>query len=251
MSMLLHSWPANLRAAIGDPVLRDYLCLDTEYIDSSGDGLLLEFGYARVTDGGQTVKQRSVTLNWYAVPGISRTELDYRLGRMADHVPGWKFSSSHVRKEGVDPFAALKGLKKLTDIWASTGGLFVLQNGLKADEFVIRHALARAGHKEFRFPEDRYVDTGGLFLAEQVWSTKDAEIAKYRPSVVPHRSETLRGYFHRLTNLKIKGVSWKLKVIMDTYKIKADAAEAWHTAGYDALCLHEIVNHWCNLMKAV
>jgi hypothetical protein len=241
--MLFHLWPESIRKPLGDKFPSTYLCVDTEFSDNSPNGYLLEFGFAMVRDG-EPVMQKSVVLNWYDVPGVSRTQLDYRLGRLSEVVPGWRFTPRYIRRRGRDVDKTLRSIAKLLDGWKQDGGIFVLQNGLRADENVISAAFERRLSRSFSFPDSGYMDTGGLFIAEQVWSSTDPEIAKYRRAVIPQKHETLKSYFNRMTNMRIKNLSWKLGVIVDRYAIDMGKGEqAWHTAGYDALCLHHIVKH--------
>lgn len=241
--MLYNAWPESFKSATGGKYPNTYLCLDTEFTDQSENGMMLEFGFVLVKQGEPTLKT-SFVLNWYSVPGIDRHALDYKLGRLAEHVPGWKFTPRFIQRNGQDVDTTLRKVAALLDKWQGRGGLFVAQNGIRADEKVIHHALQARVGRPFSFPENAYMDTGGLYMAEQIWTSTDPEINRYRPAVIPHKSETMKSYFARLTNLRIRNLSWKLQVIIDRYGIDLGKGEtSWHTAAFDALCLHHIVKH--------
>jgi len=245
--MVLSCWPSSLRKTLGG-FPDTYLCVDTEYTSNGENGLLLEFGYA-ATAADQVTANKSLVLNWYAVPGISKRDLDYDLGRLADRVPGWQFTPEYLRTVGEEPHAVLQKVRALLDAWLALGKPFVAQNGITADERVLMHAFRKGGLPSFEFPADRYLDTGGLFLAEQVWGSKDPLVTRFRQATLPQTAETLKEYFKRLRSLRIGGVRWNLDCILQTYELSISKLNERHTAGYDALCLHHVMQHVKELLR--
>jgi hypothetical protein len=244
--MVLSCWPQRLRQTMGN-FPDTYLCVDTEYTSNGENGKLLEFGFARVLSNVVEANGKAV-LNWYSVPGISKRDLDYDLGRLAARVPGWRFSPDYLRKVGRDPNKALPTIRKFLEAWSARGKPFVAQNGLSADERVLQHAFRSGGLPSFEFPADCYLDTGGLFLAEQIWAAKDPAIAAFRQAVLPQQSETLKSYFKRLRSLRVAGIKWNLDCILRTYEIQIPELDGRHTAAYDSLCLHYVMQHVGNLL---
>lgn len=225
-----------------------YLCVDTEYTSNGENGKLLEFGWAAAKNN-EVTSNNSVVLNWYSVAGLSKRDLDYDLGRLGERIPGWRFTPAHLREVGGDPQKVLVKIHKWLDAWRLKGSPFVAQNGITADERVLRHAFKQSGMVSFEFPENKYLDTGGLFLAEQIWAAKDPAIAAFRQAVLPQPSETLKDYFKRLRSLRVGGVRWNLDCILTTYNIQIPESTARHTAAYDALCLHYVMQHVGSLLR--
>jgi hypothetical protein len=166
--------------------------------------------------------------------------------------PSWRLLPHVLQSEGQDPVHVLKFYSTLFDTWRQRNLPFVAQNGQAADERLIRGNFARFLRKTFDLPKDNYFDTGAIFKADQIWNSRESRLASYRSSILPQRNETLKAYFQRVCQLRISGVKWGLKYILEHYDlIKQHNVDvnSMHNAGYDSLCLHWVMAEYHKLLQ--
>jgi hypothetical protein len=250
--MIINNWTPDFTAKYNHAFPDSYLCFDTEFTGSDlRNDLILEIGHVMV-EKGVVVDKFNIVLNWYNHPSVQANWLDYKLQNMRSVVgPGWKFNSEFVKKEGADPIQALNFYYKLFAAWDKRNLPFVAQNGQNADERILKGNFDRFINKSFSLPENNYFDTGSIFKANQIWEATSGDAVHFKQIVLPQRSETLKTYFNRVINLKIGGIKWSLKLILDHYKLlqkhKVIENEA-HTAGFDSMCLHWIMEEYRSLL---
>lgn len=245
--MIVNEWNSQFTAKYGHNFPDSYMCFDTEFTGSNErDDLIMEIGHVLV-EGGKVIDKLNLVINWYGHPEIQDTWLDYKLNNMRHIVgPGWKLMPDYVRKHGLPPAKALKFYQKLFQTWADRDLFFVAQNGQRADEKLLRGNFNRFINKPFKLPDNRYLDTGAIFKATQVWNAV-GDAVNYKAAMLPSRSETLKEYFARVCGARIAGVKWSLDLILETYNLKEKyhvREEDLHSAGYDAMCLHWIMEEY-------
>lgn len=245
--MIINSWDPLFTRKYGYHFPDSYLCFDTEFTGSdSRTDLVVEIGHTMV-EKGQVVDRLSVVLNWYNHPEIEELWLDYKLNKMRSIVgPNWRLSPATVKKEGMDPIQALRFYYKLLSTWKQRELFFVAQNGA-VDERLLGGNFSRFLHKTFEIPNDAYFDTGGLFKANQIWESNVADYANLKLYMLPHHSENLKSYFHRVIYTKVSGLKWSLGVILDHYDLVKQYnldTKLLHTAGADAECLHWVMERY-------
>lgn len=245
--MIVNQWGSHFTSQYGHIFPKDYLTLDTEFTGNSKDDLVLEIGHV-IVEGGYIVDKLGIVLNWYDYPGIQKEWLDYKLNHMRAVVgTGWNLTPELLKKKGISPLKALNFYYDLFSSWSSRNLSFVAQNGLSADEKILATNFRRFLNKPFTLPENRYFDTGALFKASQIWEACTGEAVHFKSSMVPHKSESLRSYCKRITGLRVKGVKWSLGLILDYYGLLQKhkvAPEQLHSADFDALCLHWIMEEF-------
>ena len=245
--MIINSWDNNFKSKYKHQFPNSYLCFDTEFTGrSERDDLILEIGHVLV-ENGKVVDKLNLVLNWYELD-VPSEWLNYKLNQMRYIVgPGWRLTPDVLKTEGINPLQALRFYSKLFRTWADRGMPFVAQNGINADEPMLRGNLNRFLNKSFEIPANSYFDTGAIFKADQVWQARDGDLVNYKSVMLPSRSETLKAYFQRICNARIKGVHWSLKFILDHYDLirKNNLDESqFHNAGFDAMCLHLIMQEY-------
>lgn len=246
--MIINDWDSGFTSKYGNEFPGSYLCLDTEYTggDNRND-LIVEIGHTMV-ENGKPVDERNLILNWYGYPGISEDWLNYKLNTMRSIVgPGWRLTPDVVKREGIDPIKALRFYDKLFSVWRTRDLPFVAQNGQNADERIIRGNFNRFLNKDFTFPDNAYFDTGAIYKANKVWQALTGDLANFRSVMLPMRSDTLKSYFNRVINARIPGLKWSLSLIVDEFGLiqkHAVNANDFHSAGFDSLCLHWIMEEF-------
>ena len=251
--MIVNAWDPAFTAKYGSEWPRSYLCFDTEFTGSDErNDLILEIGHTLVEDG-QVVDQLSLVLNWYGFPGITTHWLNYKLNNMRSIVgPKWQLMPEVVAG-GMDPLQVLRFYYKLFGTWKKRGLPFVAQNGQTADERLLRGNFDRFLNKSFELPPNGYFDTGGLFKATQIWEAQSGDLVNFRGVMLPQRSDTLKSYFHRVIHTRVGGVKWSLPVILEHYNLiekhGADMSQH-HNAGFDATCLHWIMEEFARQVQA-
>jgi hypothetical protein len=251
--MIINDWDTTFTAKYGHNFPDAYLCIDTEYTgnDSRRD-LIVEIGHTMV-EKGQVVDARNLVLNWYGFPEVREDWLDYKLNMLKSIVgPGWRLTPAVVKAEGVDPLKALKFYDKLFSVWQARNLPFVAQNGQNADERIITGNFDRFLNKPFSLPDNAYFDTGAIYKANKVWQTLTGDVTNFRSIMVPSRSDTLKSYFGRVINARIPGVKWSLSLIVEEYGLMQKHAidsKDFHSAGFDSLCLHWIMEEFRKQIK--
>jgi hypothetical protein len=246
--MIINEWPVEFTAKYGHHWPSSYLAFDTEYCGSNErEDLIMEIGHVMVEDG-VVVDKLNVVLNWYSHPEIQHSLLDYKLNNMRNYVgPGWVLLPDAVKENGIDPIKALRFYQKLFAAWNKRGLPFVAQNGQAADERMLRGNFNRFINYPFELPPNGYFDTGAIFKATQVWNATEGDAVNHRQMMLPHRSETLKQYFHRIIHTRLSGIKWNIDCILDHYKLNDKhevSSEQRHTAGFDAECLHWIMEEY-------
>jgi len=250
--MIINAWDNQFTAKYGHHFPPSYLCFDTEFTGrSERDDLIVEIGHVLVEDG-KIVDRFNLVLNWYEMNIVPASWLDYKLNQMRHIVgPEWRLLPETVKKEGINPLQALRFYHKLFHTWANRGLPFVAQNGTNADEPMIRGNLNRFLNKTFEIPANSYFDTGAIFKANQIWQAQTGDLTNYRAIILPTRTETLKAYFHRVCGARIRGVHWSLKLILEHFdlikKHNLDTSNL-HNAGFDALCLHLIMEEYRSMV---
>tara|TARA_R110002051_G_scaffold61354_3_gene112514 strand:+ start:30261 stop:31220 length:960 start_codon:yes stop_codon:yes gene_type:complete len=251
--MIINDWDPAFTKKYGTEFPRSYLCVDTEFTGSNEqDDLILEIGHTMIEDG-KIVDELNVVLDWYPTKHVQESWLDYKLNTMRHNVgTGWRLTPAVVRQEGMDPIKALKFYYKLFAAWSARGLPFVAQNGMTADERLLRGNFNRFLGKPFAFPENGYFDTGGLYKANRIWSSSEDNLMAVRGTMLPHRSDTLKAYFHRVIYTRCAGVKWNMKAILDEYNLREKHKlrdDQFHTAGFDSKCLHYIMEEFRKEVK--
>ena len=246
--MIIDAWGQEFATKYGNTLPKSYLCFDTEFTGSSEQtDLIMEIGHTMVEDG-KVVDQLSLVLNWYDHPSITEDWLDYKLNTMRSIVgEGWQLLPAHVKKTGINPLQALQFYYKLFDAWNNRNLPFVAQNGQNADERLLRGNFNRFLNKGFELPSDNYFDVGGIYKATQIWESSNSNCANYRLTVLPYRSDDLKSYFKRVIGIKVAGIKWSLPLILEQYGLIAKhnvSPEQMHSAGFDSLCLHWIMEEF-------
>ena len=121
------------------------------------------------------------------------------------------------------------------------------QNGQSADERMLRGNFHRFLNKPFNLPDNAYFDTGAIFKASEIWDARSGDAMNFKVQMLPNRTETLKTYFSRVIYTRVAGVKWSLSKIMDdfglTEKHAVDEGQ-FHNAGFDAMCLHWIMEEY-------
>lgn len=246
--MIVNAWPRQFTEKYGHDFPLDYVSFDTEFTGNSEQkDLVLEIGHTLVS-GGKVVDSLDLILNWYDHPEVDHAWLDYKLRNNAHFIgEGWVLTPEYVRSHGISPYKALQFYYKFFTKCIDNNLFFVAQNGITADEKILRGNFNRYLNKSFCLPEDRYFDTGGLFKANQIYESRLGDALNFKSVVLPHRSESLKSYFKRVTGLRVNGVKWSLELILEHYglldKHKVKKKDL-HSAGYDSLCLHWIMEEY-------
>jgi hypothetical protein len=246
--MIINDWDQVFTQKYGHDFPGTYLCVDTEFTGSNErDDLIVEIGHTMVEDG-QVVDEMNVVLNWYPTKHVQESWLDYKLNTMRHVVgTGWRLTPAVVKEEGIDPIKALRFYYKLFATWTKRGLPFVAQNGMTADERLLRGNFNRFLNKPFEFPANEYFDTGAIYKANRIWQSGEEHLMALKGTMLPHRSDTLKAYFHRVIYTRCAGVKWNLKAILDEYGIREKhdlRDEQFHTAGFDSKCLHYIMEEY-------
>lgn len=246
--MIVNSWPSQFTEKYGHCFPTDYVTLDTEFTGNNEQkDLVLEIGHTLVS-GGKVVDELNIVLNWYDHPEVDHAWLDYKLHNNANFVgPGWVLTPDYVRAKGISPYKALSFYHKFFESCIQNELFFVAQNGITADEKILRGNFNRYLNKSFAIPDNRYFDTGGLFKANQIYEARLGDALNYKAVILPHRSESLKSYFKRITGLRVNGVKWSLKLILEYYGLLEKHSvkdKDLHSAGYDSLCLHWIMEEY-------
>lgn len=248
--MIIDAWPVEFCQKYGYHFPADYVSFDTEFTGNSNDkDLVLEIGHTLV-EGGKVKDKLNLILNWYDYPGIDYSWLDYKLKNNQNFVgKGWVLTPDYIKKNGINPLKALSFYQRFFETCDNSGLFFVAQNGITADERILRSNFNRYLNKSFSLPENRYFDTGAIFKANQIYEARLGDAVYYKSVILPHKSESLKSYFKRVIGLRISGLKWSLGLILDHYDLMSKhgvTEEKLHSAGYDSLCLHWIMEEYRN-----
>ncbi len=251
--MIINEWDSLFTQKYGHEFPRSYMTFDTEFTGSSeSNDLIMEIGHVLVEDC-QVTDELSVVLNWYMHSGVDASWLDYKLNNMRAIIrEGWKLTPDYVKANGIDPIKALKFYHKMFQSWAERGLPFVAQNGQTADERMLRGNFGRYLRKSFKLPDNGYFDTGSIYKATQVWSSQKPDHVVHKVHMLPTRSDTLKTYFNRVIHAKIPGVKWNMDQILASFNLmekhKVHPADR-HSAGFDAKCLHWVMEEYRNTIR--
>ena len=245
--MIINEWNSVFTQKYGHEFPSSYMTFDTEFTGGSEhDDLVLEIGHALVEEG-KVVDSLNVILNWYAHPDVRADWLDYKLNNMRNIVgTGWTLTPEKL-KTGIDPIKGLRFYAKLFKTWKSRDLPFVAQNGQSADERMLRGNFHRFLNKPFSLPDNNYFDTGAIFKASEIWNAESGDATNFKVAMLPHQTETLKNYFNRIIYTRVSGVKWSLSKIMDNFGLiekHAVAEDQFHNAGFDAMCLHWIMEEY-------
>lgn len=248
--MIVNEWSPRFKKQYGGKFPGSYLCFDTEFTgNSQSNDLVLEIGHVIVEDN-EVVDHNSFVLNWYKID-VDAGWLDYKLNSMRGIIgPGWRLSPAYLKEKGKDPLDVLRFYHELFDTWKKRDLPFVAQNGVWADEKMIRSNFNRFLNRSFDLPVSNYFDTGVLFKANKIVEP-NSPFVMYKGIVLPVAGETLRDYFIRVAGVKIAGLKWNMSAILDCYKLmekhSIDRGKL-HGAAYDAMCVHHIMQHYRSLV---
>ena len=89
-------------------------------------------------------------------------------------------------------------------------------------------------------------DTGALFKATRLFESTDSFQASQRWKSIPDSSDSLKSYFERVINAKIRGLHWNLKHCLKYYNLmdKLEEAHRFHQADHDAYCSHLLMQEY-------
>jgi len=247
--VIVNEWSPRFKKQYGGRFPQSYLCFDTEFTGNSQQSdLVMEIGHV-IVENNVVVDQGSFVLNWYAAD-IDAGWLDYKLSSLRSVIgASWRLNASLVKEKGHDPLRVLRFYHDLFDAWKKRGLPFVAQNGVWADEKMIRSNFKRFLNKNFELPSSGYFDTGVLFKANRVWEP-DSPFKAYKNIVFPVAGESLRDYFIRIAGVRISGLKWNMSAILDFYKLTEKHAidvGQLHGAAFDAMCVHHIMQHYRSL----
>jgi hypothetical protein len=249
--MIINEWSPKFKRQYGSSFPASYICFDTEFTGNSQDtDLVLEIGHVAVKDN-VVVDNRSFILNWYKA-GVAPSWLNYKLNNLRGIVgAGWRLLPDVVKQEGQDPITVLNFYHELFAVYKQQSIPFVAQNGIWMDEKMLRSNFNRYLNRGFELPVSNYFDTGLIFKATRVWEA-NSQFSRYKSIMLPVAGETLRDYFLRVAGTKITGLKWNLSSILgfyDLYRTHSIKADSLHSAGYDAMCLHYIMQQYRALVQ--
>lgn len=248
--MIINEWNPRFKKQYGSEFPSSYLCFDTEFTGNSQEAdLVLEIGHV-IVENNEVVDHKSFVLNWYKA-GIDAGWLNYKLSHLRGIIgEGWRFSSSFIKEKGHDPIDVLRFYCELFDTWKKRELPFVAQNGIWADERMLRSNFNRYLNRSFDLPASGYFDTGVLFKASRILDP-GSPFGIYKGIVLPAAGETLKDYFIRVAGVKISGLKWNMAAILDFYNLTEKHAidnGQLHGAAYDAMCVHHIMQHYRSLI---
>jgi hypothetical protein len=244
--MIVNEWSPRFKKQYGGEFPSSYLCFDTEFTGNSQEkDLVLEIGHV-IVEANKVVDHKSFVLNWYKAD-IDTGWLDYKLSNMRGIIgAGWRLNPSFIKENGQDPIEVLRFYQQLFDAWKKRELPFVAQNGVWADERMVRSNFNRFLNRSFDLPASSYFDTGVLFKASRIMDP-GSPFGVYKGIVLPAAGETLKDYFIRIAGVKIAGLKWNMAAILDFYKLTekhAIDANQLHGAAYDAMCVHYIMQQY-------
>lgn len=250
--MIIAAWPEKFREKFGGVFPPNYLCIDTEFTGrNEQDDLVLEIAHVLVVDG-KVQDQCCFVLNWYEHKQIQPQWLDYKLTQMRKAVGNSWHLSPEVVRSGAAPLTVLQFYSELLQTWKAKQLPFVAQNGINADEPMLRANFRRYLQQDFSFPANGYFDTGAIYKADCLWRATSGNFANYSKIVIPQEYETLRDYCKRICGLNVPTLRWSLDTIVEQLglakKHALNLAEK-HAASFDARCLYLIMEEYRRLTQ--
>lgn len=249
--MIVNEWSPRFKKQYGSKFPDSYICIDTEFTGSSQENdLVLEIGHVMV-ENNEVIDSNSFILNWYKMD-VDQGWLSYKLNNMLNIIgEGWRLLPSVVKDQGHDPLEVLRFYYELFDVCKRRELPFVAQNGIWADEKMLRSNFNRYLNKTFSFPVSNYFDTGLIFKANRTLEP-GGPFSQYRGIALPVGGETLKDYFLRIAGVKIAGLKWNMATILQFYGLNEKHAidkSKLHGAAYDAMCVHHIMQHYRSLVR--
>jgi DNA polymerase III epsilon subunit-like protein len=245
--MIINEWEPFFTEKYGHIFPNTYLCIDTEYTGGNErSDLIMEIGHVMVQDG-RVIDRMNIVLDWSlhkeVDPSFVRHKIDDIRSRMGDD---WRITWEVMKEEGMSPIKALRFYSKLFDIWHGRGLPFVAHNGRKAEERMLRGIFNRFIHKPFFVHENQLWDTGAIFKATRLYASEDPLHSSFRWKAIPEGTDSLKSYFERVLNARIKGIRWSLKYCLEHYGLedKLEDTHRFHQADYDAYCSHLLMQEY-------
>jgi|TARA_R110000824_G_scaffold82768_15_gene207521 hypothetical protein len=245
--MIINEWEPSFTEKYGHVFPNTYLCIDTEYTGGNErEDLVVEIGHVMVHEG-RVIDRMNVVLDWSVYEDIDSAFVRYKLddirSRMGDD---WRVTWEVMKEEGIPPVKALRFYNKLFNIWHKRDLPYVAHNGRKAEERMLRGIFNRIIHKPFFMHENQLWDTGAIFKASMLCDSSEASHSSSRWKAFPDRTDSLKSYFNRVINARVKGLYWNLKHCLEYYDLtgKLEDTHRFHQADYDAYCSHLLMQEY-------
>lgn len=245
--MIINEWEPSFTEKYGHVFPNTYLCIDTEYTGGNErEDLIVEIGHVMVHEG-HVIDRMNVVLDWSSHkelnPAFVRYKLDDIRARMGED---WRVTWEVMQEEGIAPIKALRFYSKLFDIWHKRDLPYVAHNGRKSEERMLRGVFNRFIHKPFFMHENQLWDTGAIFKATRLHESREDAHASARWKTIPDSADSLKSYFERVLNARLKGIRWNLKYCLEYYNLtdKLEDTHRFHQADYDAYCSHLLMQEY-------
>lgn len=233
---------------------RDYLRIPDDYIvadlETSGFSrdrdFIIEVAIGRVQNR-QLVSRQCAVLNWLGHETVDRDYIASQLARIGEAYAAkgrsWRYTPEVLQLEGQDPLQVLHTyMTCIRD--ALTDGQLICGHGFWQFDRSMLDVHCDRFLPGFVLPwhSDAILDTGLI--------AKTIQLAK-----LPWAGESRDAWFNRIAATRAKGVMWSL----DGYCLKKYELESryqiepqqFHTAGFDILAIHLLVETYRHLVETV
>lgn len=245
--MIINEWEPSFTEKYGHIFPNTYLCIDTEYTGGNErEDLIVEIGHVMVQDG-HVIDRMNVVLDWSTHEEVPSAFVRYKLddirSKMGDD---WRVTWEVMREEGISPVKAFRFYDRLFRTWHARDLPYVAHNGRKAEERMLRGNFNRFINKPFFMQDNQLWDTGALFKATRLFESTDSFQSSHRWKSMPDSSDSLRSYFERVINARIRGLHWNLRHCLEYYDLmdKLEDTHRFHQADYDAFCSHLLMQEY-------
>ena len=239
--MIINEWEPYFTAKYGHDFPDTYLCVDTEYTggDERSD-FIMEIGHVMV-ENRRVTDRLNIVLDWSIHPGVDHELLRYKINNIRSIMgDDWRITWEVMKDEGISPFKALSFYKKFFKAWDKRGLPYVAHNGRVAEERMLRGAFNSYLNRSFVIGDNQLWDTGAIFKATQMLNSMDPKHNTHRWKCFPQRSDSMRDYFDRVLNARLRGIRWKLGLCLEHYDLTGKLTDdhRYHQAVHDAYCSH-------------
>jgi len=245
--MIINEWEPSFTEKYGHTFPNTYLCIDTEYTGGNErEDIIVEIGHVMVQDG-HVIDRMNVVLDWSTHEEVSSAFVRYKLDNIrAQMGDDWRITWEVMQREGISPVKAFRFYDRLFRIWHARDLPYVAHNGRKAEERMLRGNFNRFINKPFFMQDNQLWDTGAIFKATQLFESTEDYQSPHRWKSIPDSSDSLKSYFERVINARIKGLHWNLKHCLEHYDLmgKLEDTHRFHQADYDAYCSHLLMQEY-------
>lgn len=234
MTAMIAYWGELLRDAYGDEMPVNYLAFDCETTGTEPyEDLPVEIGHTIVRDC-QPIQQGSFILDWTRGRHIKKAWLQRKLGEvgaaMEEKGEPWRLTFEYVREHGRDPCYVLDFYRRLFLKSRANKYLFIGHNAWNFDAPLLESTFQFILRKRFEFERNELFDTGVMEKAIQM-----------DPPQPPHPGESMKDYFLRIRELRLRGIRWAMAYCIEKYgfveRFGIDPSQT-HQAGVDSHCCH-------------